>query len=83
MNVLILILASFGNGLKKVKLSIIIQTILKDKRGSHRNRLSVYSKSTLERFLKRYEIKSKQIKNIDPQQIAQITEDNRDALFFA
>ena len=41
-----------------------------------------FSRSTLDRFIKSFDLECKAVKNIDPVRIAQVTPENRDAFFF-
>ena len=77
MRCLIKQLALCGQGIGKIAAKQIFVEALKD--GSNDGR---FSRSTLNRFIQNYELECKNVKNIDPARISQVTEENRDALFF-
>ena len=72
-------MALCGQGIGKKIATQLLQQAL-HKWDSHQER--TFSRSTLERFIKRYEMECKNVKNIDPVRIAQVTPANRDAFFF-
>jgi hypothetical protein len=77
MRYLIKQLALCGQGIGKIATKQIFVEALKD-----RSTYGTFSTSTLNRFVHSYELECKNVKNIDPARISQVTEENRDALFF-
>jgi hypothetical protein len=72
-------LAICGQGIGKKAVSQIFTQALKDWSTCSN---SLFSNSTLDRFIRKYELECKNVKNIDPARIAQVTPANRDAFFF-
>jgi hypothetical protein len=70
-------LALCGQGLGKKAIRKIITEALRD--GSSDGS---FSRATLNRFFNNYRLECKNVKNIDPACIAQVTPGNRDAFFF-
>ena len=70
-------LALCGQGLGKKAVKHILTEALKD--GSDDGS---FSRSTLDRFTINYKLECKNVKNIDPARISQVTAENRDAFFF-
>ena len=70
-------LALCGQGLgKKIVRRIFIEA-LRDGLGKQ-----TISRSTLNRFIKNYNLECRNVKNIDPVRISQVTPENRDSFFF-
>ena len=72
-------LALCGQGLGKKAVRKIIAEALRDGSG---NSNGSFSRSTLNRFFMNYRLECKNVKNIDPARILQVTPENRDAFFF-
>ena len=72
-------MALCGQGIGKKIVRQILQEALQ-KWDSHQDR--ALCRSTLERFVKRYDLECKSVKNIDPVRISQVSPENRDAFFF-
>jgi hypothetical protein len=70
-------LALCGQGLGKKAIRKIIAEALRDGSGN-----GSFSRSTLNRFFKNHKLECRNVKNIDPARIAQVTAENRDAFFF-
>ena len=70
-------LALCGQGLGKKTVRRIFNEALKDGLGKQ-----TISRSTLNRFIKNYQLECKNVKNIDPVRISQVTPENRDSFFF-
>jgi hypothetical protein len=71
--------ASFGQDFGKKVAKIVIKAALIEEQIS-KNETS-YSDRTFARFMEAYKLKTRDVKNIDPARIAQVTEENRYALF--
>jgi hypothetical protein len=70
-------LALCGQGLGKKTVRRIFIEALKDGTGKQ-----TISRSTINRFIKNYRLECKNVKNIDPVRISQVTPENRDSFFF-
>ena len=79
MQILIKDMAMVGKGLERPAVRSIIKNCLKEYKISTRR--SAYCDKTLERFFKAYDLQCKGVKNIDPQRISQVTQDNRTMMF--
>ena len=72
-------LALCGQGVGKKVVTHVLEEALRD---WNSNGKKSFSNSTLDRYVRKYELTCKDVKNIDPVRIAQVTEENRDAFFF-
>jgi hypothetical protein len=72
-------LALCGQGLGKKAVRKIIAEALRDGSG---NSNGSFSRSTLNQFFKNYRLECRNVKNINPACISQVTPENRDAFFF-
>jgi hypothetical protein len=76
MHELIKQLALCGQGVGKKIASKVFEEAMKEWGVNH------ISRSTLNRFVHKYDLECRVVKNIDPARIAQVTPENRDAFFF-
>ena len=74
-------LALSGQGIGKKAVRQILREALIDGGDTGDGKAS-FSRSTLNRFFNNYKLECKNVKNIDPARIAQVTPENRDAFFF-
>lgn len=80
LDALISTLASFGQGISRQILEKIISKVLREANYDD-GKKNVYSRATVDRFLKKFDIVAKDLKAVDPARINQVSTLNRDALF--
>ena len=79
MSVIIGELALFGKGVGRKTVKKIIEGCLKEY--TIEKARTAFSTSTYDRLLKRYDLKCKHVKNIDPVRVCQVTPENRTVMF--
>jgi hypothetical protein len=82
MREIILQLSICGQGIGKKALRVIFKEALSDFTSKDDDGDGRFSRSTIDRFIANYDIQCKNVKNIDPAQVSQVTPENRDAFFF-